>query len=288
MESLWFPLKFWDEKQLAQFREFAKKRLDYREVQPLFASDKMLEENIIQLAAAFMMFDHQPLDKKLEKLSRYNSKSLKRFRSKVLDMASEIQRINTLPLPGAATATQLIWDLGREDISPYLAPGTESLQDLALDVERLPHVLREYAETLRSWPHPSYRENFSDRNWEARPLALLHALVQAVHQEPLYEKIAVLLTIVRDFAAEKLNRPPRRRGRPSEGDATANSLPEGAVVDGAAVRRTLFNFKDRNPDVWSRIRRRAAIAAERRLEEFNANAPPTAGSGPGSETEAPK
>lgn len=267
-ESIWPSLNSLDEKQLAAFRRFANGRSDFREISPLFYDGTSLEEPFTQMAAAYVMFDARPLDKKLQQVSGYNSQSLKGFRKKVLDLASEIERLNTLPLPGAATALELIWELGREDISNFYAAGTESIQEFVLDIERIPNLLRGFAETLRSWPHPSYRTRFSDRNWEARPLAMLCAVVDSVHQDPHFEEIAVLLTLMKDFAVQALHRPPIRRGRPAEGYPAVSIWQPGAVVDAASVKRTLVNFQRRNPDVWSLIQRRAATVAQRRLDEL--------------------
>ena len=263
-------LKILSPKEFGEFTLFIikHKRSDYYDyVRQLFVNDRLIEHLAVRLAAAYQMFNARPLEQKLQTVCGLNRRKLGRLRTKIQELSLEIQRLNTVLLPGATTTIQLLRDFGREEISASLLPGSEASQEFATDIERLPNILRNFAEILESWPHPRYRTHLSDRNWEAYPLAVLCALVQAVYGKPHYDEIAVLLTVVGDFVAEKSGERPARRGRPSEGSAGDKLLAWGTVVDSESIKRNVRNFKARNPDLWLLAQRVAQHLAQETFEQ---------------------
>jgi hypothetical protein len=220
----WSPPSYLSESQLIEFRKYVNGepsrkgklglggRPDYHEIRPLFKNDPSFETDLIQLATAYVAFEQPPLHKKLKKINGYSRKGFEMLRGRILRLAAKIDELNKLPLPGGATAPDVIFELGREDVASYL-PGTESNDEFVLDIQRLPYLLSQFAATLKGWPHPNYRKEFSARNWKARPLAQLCAFVRAVHGTANLESIATLVDVTKEFVTELEKRQLRRRGR---------------------------------------------------------------------------
>jgi hypothetical protein len=263
---------------LKGFVRYASKRPEYHDIQILFAriepqyrSVESVEKGIDLLDVRLIgLFQHSlhfvieeklkltPVDRKLELATGYSKVRIRGVASRLRSLASAIDELNELKLPGGEMWITLLETRGREDLG--WLPGVKGTARLASQFKRLPGNMTAYAKALKEWPHPDYRKRYSDRNWQTRRLAQLCALVQAIHDgEKRFEEIASLLTLANAFVAQT----PSLAEYIVPVSSRARLKLSGVVVDAELVRKNLANFKKRLPKDWEVMERGATSFIEK-------------------------
>jgi hypothetical protein len=201
------------------------------EASPYYTMSKSLfrrcdTEMLIMRLAEYRFPKVANLDDRLQKATGKNRKQIESLRRRLIALAEEIERVNTLELPGGMRFTELVRNFGDPEFG---AGDIEESMALAHRLNCLPTFLTEYSQALRGWPHPSYRRLLSGRNWGAFRLVQLCLWVKAVTGAFNYAKIANLLTAVAEFAEMRFNEPRSQEVRADH------------------VRHNITNFKVRNP-----------------------------------------
>ena len=241
--TLWSTSNRPDEHELEQIRKGAKSCGYYPDVQTLI--HKGCEEKTIFLfAAGHVRFETTNVEAKLEAVSGYDKKAIKALRERCDAMASEIEHLHNIELPGRTTYTALLRKFG--------GPGQGGLYPVSerfvSDIERLPRILKEYSSTLICWPHPLYRKRLSDKRWKGRWLTILCSYVEGVTGRAHYKEIASLVNSVEEFdERHKARRVLGKRNGTSE----------------INVRKAVANFRRRNSDEWEKIQTKCRLMAER-------------------------
>jgi hypothetical protein len=244
-----------DATQIRKFRQFAEKRLEYKDVRALARKSTEIEETLIQLADAYCLADTTPLDVKIENMSGYSKKRLKAFRKRLQKVASQIEAISEVQFPTGQSAIEIMRAFGGRDLGGLVPMLSEERFEIISSFERLPSILRQYSMCLADWPHAEFRKKLSDRNWQALPLANLCAFVHAITNANHFENIASLLNLVDEF------------NHGSWGKAQSKRQPINSRWDGEGIRKNLQNFVQRNTAVWVRIQTLAKLAAERSTKD---------------------
>src|SRR4051794_21367680 len=91
-----FDPQYLSDAEMSAFLKFVADRSDYKTIRALFADDRGFEKILIQIAAAYVLFEMRPLDQKLTKLSGFSRKRLNSLRTDILNMATTIERLNNV------------------------------------------------------------------------------------------------------------------------------------------------------------------------------------------------
>ncbi len=164
---------------------------------------------------------------------------IKKRAEQLRDLAADIERLNSTPLPGSTNFLDLVREYGASN-------GDPEEEDIVQRFEGLPHLLERYAASLNGWPHPEYRKIFSDRNSaRAYRVAQLCLYISALAGSPKYEAVDKLLESVRLFLHGE------RKLRLREDD------------DRRDIKSQFIGFKERNPVEYKRLEQKMEYIARR-------------------------
>jgi hypothetical protein len=239
MTSRWDKMPELDDKEIRDYSTWLKQEQVYREVVNELEDFGCTFVTIFSMAKAYWTWEPKALDEKLQQMSGFSNKVIKKRAEQLRDLAADIERLNNTPLPGSTNFLDLVREYGDSD-------GELGEENPAQRFEELPQLLKRYATSLNGWPHPEYRKMFSDRNSaRAYRVAQLCLYVSAFAGSPMYDAVDKLLESVRLFLHHKSKL--RLRKEDNKRD----------------VKSQFIGFKERNPTEYRRLEQKTEYIARR-------------------------